>query len=249
MTASYCYGEEERQILDVHAPRGGKRPHEVIVFFYGGSWRDGSRRFYRFLGQILSRQGYIIVIPDYRVFPQVQFPTFMDAAAKVVKWTHDNIASLGGNPDSLVLMGHSAGAHMAALLLTNRSFLATQDLERDIVRRFIGFSGPYSFNPLDYQSTAEIFSTARDIDLARPIKNVTGAEPPMLLLHGKRDKKVYPVNTLNLTQAVCDAGGQARSIIYPQLGHKGMLAAMLQPLRWRAPVLRDVLAFLKTEAT
>ncbi|TDI62028.1 MAG: alpha/beta hydrolase [Alphaproteobacteria bacterium] len=245
--ASYRYGPDERHSLDIYTPRGTDQLNDVIVFFYGGRWRDGNRATYRFLGGILSRQGYLVVIPDYRIFPQVRFPTFMEDAALVIKWTRDNISGLGGNPDNIIVMGHSSGAHMAALLLTNTSFLAAQDLRREHVKRFVGLSGPYSFNPLDYQSTAEIFGTANDISLARPIKNVSGLEPPMLLIHGEQDETVYPINTLNLTKAVCHAGGQARSIIYPNLGHKGTLVAMWQPLRWRAPVLRDFLRFLKTD--
>ncbi len=243
---SHRYGPDQRHNLDIYRPRGTNQSNDVIVFFYGGRWCDGNRATYRFLGKILSRQGYLVVIPDYRTFPQVRFPTFMEDSALVIKWTRDNISNLGGNPNNIIVMGHSSGAHMAALLLTNTSFLAAHDLRREHVRQFVGLSGPYSFNPLDYESTAEIFNTANDINLARPIKNVSGLEPPMLLIHGERDETVYPVNTLNLTKAVSDAGGQARSIIYPNLGHKGTLASMSQPLRWRAPVLRDVLGFLKT---
>jgi len=239
---SFSYGEDERQRLDVYSPRS--RPRGVMIFDYGGSWRDGSRRYYRFVGSIFSRRGFVVVIPDYRVFPQVRFPGFMEDAAAAVRWTLDHADRFGGDADKLTLMGHSAGAHIGALLLTNPAFLGRHGLVPDVFKRFVGISGPYSFNPLDYQSTAEIFATANPIATARPIKNVSGAEPPMLLLHGGEDKTVYPVNTINLARAVTDAGGRARSIVYPRLGHKGTLLSLVSALRWRAPVLSDIDGFV-----
>ena len=105
------YGPFPRQKLDVYQPCHAKPDARVVIFIYGGEWQVGQKGDYRFAAEALTSRGFIAVVPDYRLYPNVTFPAFVDDAAKAVRWTHDNIARFGGDPSHLYLMGHSAGAH------------------------------------------------------------------------------------------------------------------------------------------
>ncbi len=112
------------------------------------------------------------------------------------------------------------------------------------LRGTIALAGPYAFYPSRTANVAPIFAHLADENAARPIVFVDGNEAPMLLLHGGDDDTVFVFNTVNLSKAVRDAGGSARHIIYPDLGHIGILLALARPFRDIAPVLRDAAAFI-----
>ena len=239
------YGEHPRQKIDLYLPDDGNAK-ALIVYFYGGSWRDGNRSLYRMLGRTFDSSGYAVAIPDYRTFPEVKYPFFMEDAALSLAWLEARARDYDLPDRPMILVGHSAGAHMAALLLTNTRFLLEQKFDQARITGFVGLAGPYSFNPLEFDTTVDVFQTAIPIEDAMPIKNVSGAEPPMLLLHGGDDTTVYTRNTKEMTKAVNEAGGSARQIIYPGIGHVGILFAMHPLLRWRAPVFKDMLSFFET---
>jgi hypothetical protein len=116
------YGADHRQQLDVYVPSGptaGPRP--IIVFFYGGSWNSGVKNGYGFVGRALAARGFVVAIPDYRLVPQVRFPAFLEDGAAAVRWMRGHAAQYGGDPDRVVLAGHSAGAYNAARRTGGRS--------------------------------------------------------------------------------------------------------------------------------
>src|SRR3954471_10166956 len=121
--SNLSYGKEPRQSLDVYTPCGDPKHAPVVIFFYGGYWQWGSKSDYRFVGQALASKGFIAVLPDYRLYPRVTFPAFVEDGAQAVRWTRDHIARYGGDPNRLYLMGHSAGAHTAALLAVDPHYL------------------------------------------------------------------------------------------------------------------------------
>lgn len=240
------YGANPRQALDVYEPKsalpaGGRT---VVVFFYGGSWRDGSRNTYKFVGEALTSKGYVAVIPDYRVYPEAVYPVFVEDAARAVRWAVDNAARYGGNKDRLVLMGHSAGAHIASLIMLDPQFLTAVDLPHDVVKGFVGVAGPYSFDPLRTEVARAVFSHLADPNVARPITFVKNASAPMLLLHGSDDTTVGPQNSLNMAKALQYEGKPVTHIVYPDVAHVGIIAAMATPLRSYAPTLTDTTTFI-----
>lgn len=244
LTHDIAYGKRPRQHLDVYTP-ARDLPAPVVVFFYGGRWSSGVKAEYRFVGQALASRGLVAVIADYRVYPQVRFPAFVEDGAKAVRWTHRNVARYGGRPECVFLMGHSAGAHIAALLTLRETYLRSQDVPLTAVRGMVGLAGPYDFLPLTASDLKDIFATARDPRRTQPIHFAGGDEPPLLLMTGSDDTQVRPANSINLARRVRDAGGRARLMLYPERGHAGILLALAAPLRWLAPVLRDSSGFVR----
>jgi len=240
-----AYGPFERQKLDIYPTKGGK-PRAVIVFFYGGGWKRGDRKLYRLLGGALAGRGLALVVPDYRVFPEARFPMFVEDAALAMTWVRDNAAMFGGAP--IFVMGHSAGAHIGALLSLDRRYLSAHDIESSLVRGFIGLAGPYTLDPAKWDSTRDIFAAAQPAEAARPIKLVREGVAPMLLLHGGNDKTVGVHNSEHFADALKAHGNAAELKIYRGIGHLEIMIAFAWPWRWRARVLDDVDAFVTRHA-
>jgi acetyl esterase/lipase len=255
------YAEGERHSLDIYAPAAAaagdefRRPEgggsatrkgaPVVVFIYGGGWRDGNKATYRFVGASLAAHGYLTVVPDYRVFPPARFPSFIQDAATAVAWTRGNIGRYGGDPHRIFLVGHSAGAHIAAMLTLDQQWLAAVGLDsnRDVAG-MVGLAGPYDFLPLHDPQLEEIFAPAGDLRLTQPISFARGNAPPMFLASGIRDTTVLPRNTEHLAAAVRGDGGQVEERLYRGIGHALILGCFAWPLRWIAPVWSDVTKFL-----
>jgi acetyl esterase/lipase len=246
-TTGIAYGAQPRQTLDVYRPTGNAPPLGIVVFFYGGDWQNGNKADYRFVAQALTSRGFIAVLPDYRLYPQVQFPAFVEDGALAVRWVHDHVNEIGGDPGHVYLMGHSAGAYIAAMLTLDARYLRQVGLDRSTIRAAACLSGPYDFVPSPDDRGA--FGMARD-DLTpsaqmEPIYFVDGHAPPMLLLQGLKDTTVDPRNAPELAERIRKAGGKARYIVYPHRGHPGVVLALAFPFRWLAPVLRDTVEFFR----
>lgn len=245
------YGPLPRQRLDIYRPvvraAGGDQPlpAPVLVFFYGGSWKSGQREYYRFIGEAFATQGYVVVIPDYRLYPDVLFPTFVEDGADAVRWVVDSVDRYGGDPRSIALLGHSAGAHIAALLALDPRYLEAAAVDRSRIRAFVGYAGPYAFNPLAYDSTRPIFATIDHPEQAKPIAYVgTVQPPPMLLLHGADDSTVKPVNSEALAEQIERSGNRADFAEIPERGHIGLVVSLAAPFRGRDQVYDLTLAFI-----
>lgn len=240
------YGDDPRHKLDLYLPARG-RVVSTILFFYGGAWVSGARWYYRLLGRALAARGHMVIVPDYRLYPQVRFPTFNEDAALAVKWVHDNILRLGGHPSRFFLMGHSAGAHISATLALDARYLAAHGLGPDILSGVVGLAGPYTLNPLKWQGVKDIFAPAADAPhAARPVKLARKDAPPMLLLHGERDRVAGAHASVAMAEALRAAGSQAEAVVYPSIGHFGLLASLMPGLRWRTGALKDVERFVST---
>jgi acetyl esterase/lipase len=242
-TTDIAYGASPRQKLDVYRPQGSGL-HPVIVFFYGGGWESGDRGPYRFVAESLTRHGYVVVIPDYRVYPEVRFPVFIEDAAQAMRWARDNAAQFGGDPSRLFLMGHSAGAHIAAMVALDARYLANAGIERRALKGFIGLAGPYDFLPLTTEKLKTILA-APDMAQTQPITFADEGAPPMLLLHGLDDTTVLPRNSVNLAARLRENGSAVDTRYYPDMAHVGILLGLSSLLAGDRPVLADILAFLQ----
>ena len=247
VAAGVPFGPEAGQRLDIHAP-----PHAtaapLIVFLYGGNWDAGSRQMYRFVGAALASRGVIAVIPDYRLYPAVSYPAFLEDCAAATAWTVRRADRLGADPSRLFLMGHSAGAYNAAMLSLDRRWLGAHGIEpARHLRGTIGLSGPYDFLPLTDPELIAIFGGADRAD-TQPIAYADGHGPPMLLATGAADTTVQPGNSVRLAQRIAARGGSATLRVYPGADHVDTIAAFAGPLHALAPTLRDTRAFAGVSA-
>lgn len=244
MRTSIPYGDGARRMLDVYAPANA-RDAPVIVFFYGGSWQRGSKDAYRFVAADLARRGFVAIVPDYTVYPDGKFPQFLEDGAQAVAWARGNARSFGGNADALLLMGHSAGAHIAAMLSFEARWLRAHGMEpRRDVAGVIGLAGPYDFLPIKDPIVRKIMA-AEDLASTQPITFVAGGEPPVWLGVAEKDTTVRPGNSERLAQRLLEHGGDVTLVSYPRPGHISLIGAFSPLLRVLGPVADDIAAFVQ----
>lgn len=241
--ANVRFGAQRWQQADIYQPPHAAGPVPVIVFWYGGSWVEGNKYDYRFVGTALASLGYLVVLSDYRLYPQVKFPTFLDDSATAVAWVQAHAADYGGDGHRIVLMGHSAGAHMAAMLAINHEYLQRAGVDTHNIVGLIGLSGPYELAP-NTPTLNAIFAapyTARDWQV---LPFVSADAPPTLLIHGGADKVVWPSNSQHLAEALRQVNVPVELHIYPDRGHGDTVAALAWAVRFRSPTLKDVDTFM-----
>jgi len=239
------YAADTGEKLDVYRPVASAAGAPVVVFFYGGRWQGGNRAEYSFVGEALAARGIVAVLPDYREYPAVVFPVFVTDAAQAVAWAREHAASLGGDPARLYVAGHSAGAHIAALLGTDTRYLGAVGLAPRDLAGVIAIAGPHDFLPITDADLAAIFGPPERYPESQPVNFVDGDEPPFLLLHGADDDLVEPRNSENLAARLHAAHEPCELRIYPDTGHIRILAALALGHEKLAPTLDDVVRFVE----
>lgn len=238
------YGSGSRQRADVYAPANA-RGAPTVVFFYGGSWQSGSKTDYAFVARALAEAGIVVIVPDYRLYPEVRFAGFMQDGAAAVAWASRNAARYGGDPTRLSLMGHSAGGHIAVLLTLDRRWLGAQGLDpaRDLAGT-VGLAGPYDFLPIEDPILQVVFGPPARLPETQPINFADGRNPPMFLGTDANDTVVLPRNTFRLADRIRAHGGPVETRSYPGLSHATLIGAVSGPLGFLSTVRRDVTAFI-----
>lgn len=219
---------EHHLTLDVYAPKDVANA-PLVVFFYGGSWQAGKtlgKSSYKFVGQALAHEGYVAVVADYRLYPDVKYPAFLQDGAEAIRWAHAHAADYGADQSKLIVMGHSAGAYNAAMLTLNPLYLKQAGVDHAWIRGMIGLAGPYDFLPIVDPALQSLFGDRQQWTQTQPIEYVDGHEPPMLLMAGDADDIVYVKNTNNLYREILAHGGKATKVIYPGMGHIQIVAQM-----------------------
>lgn len=245
-TSSIAYGDDPRQRLDVYRPVPAIAHAPVVVFFYGGSWNSGSKDDYGFVGEALASRGIVVVIADYRLYPQVRYPLFLQDNAKAVAWTYQHIADYGADPKQLYVMGHSSGAYNASMLALDARWLKEVGLAPSIFKGWIGLAGPYDFLPIENSDVQPVFFFPNSPPDSQPINHVSAAAPPSLLIASIDDKLVNPTrNTGGLADKLRAAGVPVEAFYFGKTNHQTLVATMSKPLRWLAPVLDRVADFIQ----
>jgi acetyl esterase/lipase len=250
ITRDIAYQPGPRGMLDIYSPRSANGHTPVVVFFYGGGWDSGRRSDYAFAGEALARKGFVAIVPDYRLYPEVRWPAFLQDSAKAVAWARAHSAEYGGDPARLFLMGHSAGAYNAVTLAVDRRWLQAVGMDpgRDL-KGAVGLAGPYDFLPLRSEELKIIFGPEAQRPDTQPINHVDGHNPPLFLVTDSADKVVDPGNTPRLAARVRAAGGPVETKVYQGLSHQLLMGAIAAPLRFLAPVLADSTRFIRAHST
>lgn len=239
------YADGDRKKLDIYGPKDPTGPAPVVMFIYGGGWHAGDKFEYEFVCRGLAAQGFVCVIPDYRLFPEVKYPDFLEDNAQAIKWIEDNIASYGGDTQRFFIAGHSAGAYNAVMLGLDRSFLKEYGVTMPI-RGIAGISGPYDFYPFEYDEVRNTFGSADNPEGTQPINLVAPDEPPMFLASGTSDPIVRVQNTENLAKKLKADGDWVTEKYYSGFGHLEPVIAMGAMWRFSMPILSDMVDFFRT---
>jgi acetyl esterase/lipase len=241
-----AYGAHARQRVDFYIPENLSEPAPVIVFFYGGSWQSGTKDDYRFVGQAFAAKGFITAVVDYRLYPEIYFPAFMEDSAKAFVYIHNTIANYGGNADHIFVAGHSAGAFNAMMLAANGDYIAQAGGKPLWIRGVIGIAGPYDFLPMTDPDIIAIFSKL-PAEKTQPINFVTAAMPPVFLATGTADDTVIPRNSERLAAKLETFGHKPVLKHYPEIGHIGIILSLAHRFREKSPLLEDIATFVKRD--
>src|SRR3569833_3100498 len=237
-----AYADGDRFKLDIYGPKDAKGPAPVVMFIYGGSWKQGQRQDYQFVGRALAANGFVVVIPDYRLYPEVSYPSFLEDLANAAKWTQDNIGTYGGDTSRFFLAGHSAGAYNAVMLGLEKSFFNEYGVPMPI-KGIAAISGPFDFYPFEYDEVRNVFGKTDNLLGTQPVNLVTRDEPPMFVASGNQDPIVRMANTDHLAHKLQDSGNWVTGKYYQNIGHMEAVFAIGAMWRWRAPVLADMISF------
>jgi len=240
------FGEIERRQLDIYRPTT-EGPHPVLIFIHGGSWYYGSKDDYPWLGRRFASEGYLTVVVNYRLSPEFGYDDFMADVAAAVAYTYENAEDWGGDPETLFLAGHSAGAYNAVQVALAPEFLEAEGLTPEIIDGVVGIAGPYSFLPLDSDVTRDAFGKAQDLEATQPVNRLSADAPPMLFLHGTDDDVVSPENSTEMAKLLTEKGVPASSRLYTDIDHIEIIVAV--GLTGKAPVVADMTRFFESTGT
>ena len=245
--ADIPFGVHPRQRLDVYHPRRRSAPAPVIVFVYGGRWKYGDRRDWLLLASRLARRGWVVVVPGYRLYPEVLFPAWVEDGARAVRWAADHAAAFGGDPARIIIVGHSSGGHTVALLGLDERWLRDAGVPAGAVRGVAALAAPVdtAWTARDVQ---RLMGPASGWPATYPATHVDGREPPLLLLHGEADDVVTPGSSVRLAERVRARGGCVRLVLYPRIDHVEIALALAFPSLALAPVQRELERFVRDPA-
>ena len=233
-----AYGTLERQQLDLYLPplderrktEAGNTP--TILFFYGGSWNSGSRADYRFVGRRLASEGYVVGVADYRLYPEVRYPEFLqDSAGAVRKFSElvrsDELAQWQPE-EKLTLMGHSAGAYNVAMLALDARWLKSEGLERlDVLKNWVGLAGPYDLYPIALEDVKPVFFFPDYPESSNPIEFIEQSDIPVLLLAPEDDDLIDTHrHTITFAKKLRDAGKSVEQIDIKGTSHTTLIGTM-----------------------
>ncbi len=235
------YGELERQKLDIYRTENPRANAPVIVFIHGGSWTDGSKDIYKFLAEGFTSEGFDVVVPNYRLYPDAVYPEMIEDSAKAAAYI---VKQYPDRP--IVVMGHSAGAYNALMLGLDKSYLSAEGADLcQSVAGIVSLSGPTGIIPLTEEPFITIFPD-RFTKGDAPLNNVTGSTPPMFFGHGVDDKTVYPQNSEALAEKITARGGIANVKIYADMNHTDAVKVLSRHFDGDAGLKDDIISFATT---
>ncbi|HEY1837296.1 MAG TPA: alpha/beta hydrolase [Rhizomicrobium sp.] len=238
-----AFGNGPRQKLDIYIPDGLTKPAPVLIFFYGGSWQDGDKDGYRWVGQTFASHGIVTVLANYRLYPPNLYPSFVQDGALALRYVHDEIAKAGGDPERVFVSGHSAGAYNAIMLASDPKFVHDVGGDLSWIRGAIGIAGPYDFLPMTDPKIITIFGGANN-PATQPITYIDGKRPPMLLVDGTADKTVDPGNVTRMAAKLRANGSEVQTKLYPGVGHIGIILSLAPILRTDTTLENDMVRFI-----
>jgi acetyl esterase/lipase len=211
----YAEPAHERQVLDVYTPPKAKNL-PVVFWIHGGGWQTGDKTSVQIKPQVFMDKGFVFVSTNYRLLPSVDMATIVRDIAKSIRWVHDHIALHGGDPKRLLIMGHSAGAQLAALVCTDERYLKAEGLSLAITKGCVPVDGD-TFDVPAIIETAETRRRVHGLPQAKfGHREKFGNDPAKhrdfsAVTHVARDKGIPPFLILHVAEHP-DTSAQAQRL-------------------------------------
>lgn len=252
-----AYGEDDAQTLDVYYPkvlakavRKGRiieQRYPLVVFVHGGSWQNGNKDQYAFVGQSFAQAGYVTAVINYRKAPKFIYPAFVQDTAQAIAWVHHNADKLYADPQRLGVVGQSAGAFNAVAAVSNADFLSPYGMRPSDIKAVVGIAGPYSYD-FRTSNTRTVFPKDGDPEQIMPDRLINSgagqSQPNYLLLTAENDDVVAADNTVRMAAALRAAQADVQTAEIKKANHATSIGAMATPLRRLNDVREQVLTYL-----
>lgn len=252
-TARDIHPTPDGPTLDAFWP-GQDAPSPLLIFCHGGGWAHYRKELYTALAARLVPRGWAVVLPEYTAYPRALYRQMADEVAAAIAWTLEHLADMGADPRRVYLSGHSAGAHLTALIALQEHWLATYGHSPAELAGYVGLSGVYDLVAAQQQWNshrpatkllARIFDGTDNLHIASPRIHVHAGAPPALLVHGAVDPYIPSNQAASLCQALRQVGAFCELRIYPDVGHSELI---LDPLAGKDDRLwRDLEAFAQAQ--
>jgi acetyl esterase/lipase len=238
----------QKHILDIFSPKD--LPNAPVLFFiHGGGWTQDDKNTYPFLGRAFAQQGFVTVVINYRLTPEVVHPGHIQDVARAFAWVYKNISQYGGNATQVFVTGHSAGGHLAALLALNKRYLQAEGLSTDLIKGALPISGIYNVKThVDaFPETKDVFTSDPDKQRdASPVAHVSEKQPPFLICYAQSDLPTLDTQAMELAKLLQQKGTEAQLVMVPNVDHIGIIVSIGTPNDLMTElILRFVRAHLK----
>lgn len=238
-------GPAAQQRLFVYREREEKGTQPVFIFFHGGAWAHGDPVDYGFIARNIAPEGYVVVLGGYRMNEPGRYPAMLEDTAATIAWVRENIADFGGDPDQLILSGHSAGAYNVMQVTLDTQWLEQAGVPVAAIKGVVGLAGPYDFHPFDTQRSKDAFESVGAGPESQPVNHARADAPPVLLVHGEEDTTVRIRNSIALAKALKEKGAQVETLYMPGEEHNAPLLALNHPWRRDPAVFDRVIEFMR----
>jgi len=237
-----------RQRLDLYLPavKGG-RSLPVVISAPGGGLVEGDKANDAFIGQRLAAAGFATAVINYRLSPQVAHPGHVEDLAAAVAWAHRSIGDYGGDPDQIFVIGHSAGAYLAALLATDSRHLEAQGVPLEKIRGIVPVSGFYWVERVAPNRAKHIWGDSADAWLAAsPVRHLHARLPPALFVHADGDDADRRAQNIDIARAAREAGNtRVESVEVAERDHRSLWRKIAEP---DDELARRLLTFLRAHS-
>ncbi len=222
------YGGGPNEHLDIfRAPQAGA---PVLVFLHGGYWRGLDKREHAFVAPAFTRQGTCVVIPNYALCPAVTLPQIVLQMVQALAWTWRNIAKYGGDPQRIAVAGHSAGGHLAAMMLACDWQAHASDLPPVLVRRALSISGLFDLEPIMHTPflQPDLRLTQQQVRMASPALLPAPAQGTLATVCGGAESEEF-VRQNRLIRAAWGERAVPVCEELPGFNHFSVLEALVEP--------------------
>jgi len=238
-----------KHLLDLYLPQR-QTAFPLLVFVHGGAWSRGDKGAYagayEYLGARVAGQEVGVAVINYRLSPEVTHPEHARDVARAVAWLFRNSSKYGWSAGRIYLVGHSAGAHLAALVAVEPSYLQAHGLNPQIIKGVVAISGVYDLTVGGV--TAKMLyepvfgSDSQGLAEASPALHLTKKSPPFLVLYAQNDYPSLDVQARRFQKALKEAGIQVKAAMIPGRDHVSIISGLA---REGDPVRNLVLDFVK----